>query len=273
MTIADVARLFDGKRWVALTGAGCSTESGIPDYRGEGTRARARTPVEYQTFRADPAVRRRYWARSALGWPRFGRASPNPAHHALAALERDHGLLGVITQNVDGLHQRAGSRNVIELHGALQGVRCLDCDARSSRDALQSRLLELNPGISAFGGESLPDGDAELPSAWIESFTVAACTECGGVLKPDVVFFGESVPRPVVDGALALLSEAEALLVVGSSLAVFSGFRFARAAAQRSLPIAVVNLGPSRADPLARVRVEERAGTALPKLASALTGA
>lgn len=266
-----LASLLRGRRVVVLTGAGCSTESGIPDYRGPGTRARVRSPIQHRDFLARPEVRQRYWARSVLGWPRFRSAMPNAAHEALAALEQEGAVLGLITQNVDRLHQAAGSARVIELHGALAGVRCLDCGEREHRDALQERLLSLNPGFSSQSAEVRPDGDAELPLEAEQAFRIASCLWCRGTLKPDVIFFGDNVPRPTVEDAFALLETGDALLVVGSSLAVFSGFRFVRRAAERGIPIGMVNLGETRGDGLAQVRVEARAGEVLPRLASALS--
>jgi NAD-dependent SIR2 family protein deacetylase len=281
--LAEAVELLRGRRVTALTGAGISTESGIPDYRGPGTRARARLvpdgapsvrrgPIQHGQFVRDAAARRRYWARSVIGWPRVAAAEPNPAHAALAALERRGILAGVVTQNVDRLHARAGSQRVIELHGALGGVACLDCGGREARADLQSRLLAMNPGFASRGAELAPDGDAELPAALVDAFVVADCTDCGGVLKPEVVFFGGSVARDVVDAACALVDEAEALLVVGSSLEVYSGYRFVRRAAERAMPVAIVNLGPTRGDALAALRWDERAGAALPALAAALAG-
>ncbi len=265
-----VSSLLRGRRLVALTGAGISTESGIPDYRGPGTRARARNPIQYREFVRDPAARQRYWARSLIGWPRIDGARPNPGHEALARLESDGAVACVITQNVDRLHQRAGSRNVIELHGALAEVICLGCRATESRGELQARLFALNPGFAERPIELAPDGDAELPVERIANFRVAGCRDCGGDLKPNVVFFGEGVPRPTVNAAYAAVNAAEALLVVGSSLAVFSGYRFVRRAAERGIPIAIVNLGPTRGDEHATARLEARAGDALPALARAL---
>jgi NAD+-dependent protein deacetylase sirtuin 4 len=257
---------------VALTGAGISTESGIPDYRGPETRARAKSPMQHVEFVRDAAARRRYWARSVIGWPRIAGAAPNRGHAALAAMERSGALAGVVTQNVDRLHSRAGSRQVIELHGALAEVACLTCAGREGRAGLQERLLSLNPGFAGRCAEAAPDGDADLPPALVDQFIVADCAACGGVLKPDVVFFGGSVPRDVVAAAYALVDEAEALLVVGSSLAVYSGYRFVRRAAERGAPVAIVNLGPTRGDPLAALRWDERAGAALPELAALLAG-
>lgn len=269
--VGALARLLRGRRIVVLTGAGCSTESGIPDYRGPGTRARARNPIQHMEFLNRPEVRARYWARSLIGWPRFSQARPNAAHHALAALERDGHVLGLITQNVDRLHHAAGSTRIIELHGALAEVRCLSCGQRESRVELQERLLALNPGFVEQQVELRPDGDAELPLEAVHSFRVAECASCGGAMKPDVVFFGDNVPRPTVDAAFAMLEEGDALLVVGSSLAVFSGYRFVLRASERHMPIAMINIGESRGDELADVRVEARAGEVLPQLVEALS--
>jgi NAD-dependent SIR2 family protein deacetylase len=255
---SPLAALLSGRRVVALTGAGCSTESGIPDYRSPG--ARVRDPIQYRAFVQDPATRVRYWARSLVGWPRFQAARPNDGHHALATLERRGTLLGVLTQNVDGLHEAAGSRTVIALHGALAEVVCLSCGALEARDHVQHRLALLNPGFGA-DAEAAPDGDAELTA--VDGFRVADCLPCGGVLKPNVVFFGEDVPGPRVDAAFALLAAAEVLLVVGTSLTVYSGFRFVRRAAERGVPVAIVNLGPTRGDPLATLRVDAPAGRVL----------
>jgi NAD-dependent SIR2 family protein deacetylase len=255
-----------------LTGAGCSTESGIPDYRGEGTRRRARNPVQHRAFLHEAEARQRYWARSTVGWPRFAAAVPNPAHHALAALEAQGCLTGIITQNVDGLHRAAGSRQVVELHGALANVRCLACGTRETRRALQVRLEQDNPGFLTRDDVMLADGDAELPEAATAGFRVPACLSCRGTLKPDVVFFGDSVPRDVVDAARGLLERAASLMVVGSSLAVYSGLRFVRWAHARGCPVAIVNLGPTRGDPLATLLVDGRAGVLLPALCLAVHG-
>jgi NAD-dependent SIR2 family protein deacetylase len=263
-------QLLRGRRTVVLTGAGCSTESGIPDYRGAGTRARARNPIQHREFLTRPETRARYWARSLLGWPRFSSARPNAAHHALAELERGGHVPGLITQNVDRLHHAAGSARVIELHGALARVRCLDCGALEARVALQERLLALNPDFAHQVLELRPDGDAELSSELLSSFHVPACLRCGGTLKPDVVFFGDNVPAPTVEAAFSLVEEGDALLVVGSSLAIFSGYRFLVRASQRRMPIAILNIGECRGVELADVRVEARAGDVLPRLAEAL---
>lgn len=266
----DLVQLLSGRRVAVLTGAGCSTESGIPDYRGPETRRRARNPIRFAEFVKSSEGRRRYWARAFVGWEKFANKQPNPAHHALAAMERAGLLTGLITQNVDRLHHAAGSRDVVELHGALADVRCLECGAVELRAALQRRLDARNPGWSSLRVEMAPDGDAELPMELVDRFVVADCDACDGPLKPDVVFFGEGVPRERVERAYRAVDAADVLLVVGSSLAVFSGFRFVRRAADRGQRIAIVNLGESRGDAYADVRVEGRAGTVLPALAEAL---
>lgn len=249
-------------RLVAVVGAGCSTESGIPDYRGEGTARRARNPLQHRELVTDPAARRRYWSRSFVGWPRIAAARPNPAHHALAELERAGRLVGVITQNVDGLHHAAGSERVVELHGALRRVRCVDCGTLSTRSALQERLAAANPGLEA-RAELLADGDAEVES---DDFVVVPCTRCAGALMPDVVFFGGAVPKERVAQGYAWVDEADGLLVIGSSLTVYSGFRFVKRAGARDLPIGIVNRGPTRADPLATAKIEASCGVVLPRL-------
>ncbi len=271
--VSALAELLRGRRAVALVGAGCSTASGIPDYRGPETRRRARNPIQYRTFIGAEAGRRRYWARAVVGWVRFCAARPNAAHRALAALEHAGHLQGLITQNVDRLHQAAGSRRVVELHGALHEVICLECGALEARESLQRRLLALNPGWDRTAAELAPDGDAELSAEQVERFVVAGCSRCGGTLKPNVVFFGENVPAPVTGAAWTLFDEAEVLVVVGSSLTVFSGFRFVRKAAQRGVPVAIVNLGPTRGDPQATLRVDAQVEQVLPALADVLPAA
>ncbi len=260
---AELVRELSGRRVCLLTGAGCSTESGIPDYRGGGTARRARNPIQFREFVADEAGRRRYWARATWGWPRFRAAEPSRAHRAVADLERAGALSGIITQNVDRLHTRAGAERVVELHGALEEVVCLGCGALELRDALQARLLSANPGWLDAAVELLPDGDAELPGALFEGFRVLGCQLCDGVLKPRVVFFGEGVPVEKVRAARELLNDAEGLVVVGSSLAVFSGYRFVRQALEQGKPVHIVNIGPTRADALATVRVAGAAGDVL----------
>ena len=270
-SVESLLALLKGRRFTALSGAGCSTDSGIPDYRGPQGTLRRRQPITLQEFLHSEANRRRYWARSLVGWPTVATARPNAAHLALAALEGAGCMKGLITQNVDGLHRAAGSQQLIELHGNLHFVRCLTCAARLERAAFQDELLAENPTLEAARADSAPDGDAELLPASYEDFIVPACRQCGGVLKPDVVFFGENVRRPVVEAAFRFIAEAEALLVLGSSLAVYSGFRFVRGAVERGLPVAIVHLGPTRGDELAALRVAAPLGATLTTLAAALT--
>ncbi len=269
-TIQTLADLMRTRRTVVLSGAGVSTESGIPDYRGPDSPRRERAPISYQEFVGDVEARRRYWARSSVGWPRFTAARPNAGHEALSKLEAAGYVSGVITQNVDGLHQAAGSTDVVELHGALADVRCLRCGRRTDRSAYQRRLMQVNPGWPPDAAALAPDGDAVLPDAATTSFRVPGCQRCGGILKPDVVFFGESVPRRWVDAAWELFERAEMLLVVGSSLAVYSGLRFVRRAANEARPVGIVNLGPTRGDAHARLRIEGRTGILLPRLAETM---
>ena len=260
-----------GRATVALTGAGCSTESGIPDYRGANTPPRRRPPIQHREFVDKAEARQRYWARSLIGWPKLASARPNAGHRALAALGETGALAGLITQNVDGLHQAAGSRGVVELHGAIGRVRCLGCDARSTRAELQERLLDANPRWRAVpAGEAAPDGDIDLPDDLVADFQVLGCDACGGVLMPDVVFFGGSVPRETLDAAWSAFDRAELLLVVGSSLAVFSGYRFVRRAEERGIPVAIVNQGTTRGDPHAQLLVDARIGEVLPAVVAAL---
>ena len=260
--------LLAGRRFVALTGAGCSTESGIPDYRGQGRAPR--NPIQHDAYMRRPEVRQRYWARATVGWGRFSGARPNAAHRALAALEHGGASNGIITQNVDRLHHAAGSRQVVELHGALADVRCLACGVVEPRADVHERLVAENPGFLARAAAPTPDGDADLPEDAVGAFRVVPCRACGGVLKPDVVFFGGTVGEATLTEAWALLAAAGALLVVGSSLAVYSGFRFARRAHELGLPVALLNDGPTRADDLADVRLGARAGEVLPRLVEAL---
>jgi len=262
-----------GRRALVLSGAGISTESGIPDYRGPRSAARGVRPIYYREFVGSPQSRARYWARSAVGWPRVSEARPNPGHVAIARMEESGAVIGVITQNVDRLHQAAGSSRVVELHGALTDVVCLECGSHEQRQQLQDRLLSLNPEWAKEQYQAAvmaPDGDAQVEVPADGSFRVPACLRCSGVLKPDVVFFGENVPRTRVEQALSLLEEAEVLLVVGSSLAVYSGYRFAVQAHEESKPVAIINLGPCRADALAAVRIETALSEALPRLAELL---
>ena len=274
MNIDDLAELLRGRRWAALTGAGISTDSGIPDYRGAGSRPTS--PIQYDAFLRSEDVRRRYWARSLLGFRSFGTARPNAGHRALAALAA-RGLTTVITQNVDGLHQAGGSASVLDLHGRIDRVICLECGAASSRIELQRRLEAANPDLNgsvAAGraemddGRLRPDGDAVVDQ-WGD-FVVLPCEPCGGVLKPDVVFFGESVPVQRVSGAYAVVDDADALLVAGSSLTVMSGLRFVRHAAREGKPVAIVNRGPTRGDELATVRLDRGCSETLSALVSML---
>lgn len=255
---------------VVLSGAGLSTESGIPDYRGETGRRRRTKPMTYQTFVGSEAARRRYWARSHLGWREIARARPNAGHRAVAELEARGLVAGIITQNVDGLHQAAGARRVIELHGALDRVRCLSCGRRTSRQWLDQRLRAANPRWQVQARVINPDGDAVLDDDQVDGFTIVDCVSCGGVLKPDVVFFGENVPRPRVEECYALVERAGMLLVLGSSLAVMSGYRFVRYAAERGIPIAIINRGPTRGDGHALLTFDAPLGAALTGLVAQL---
>jgi NAD-dependent deacetylase sirtuin 4 len=268
----ELVDLLAGRRFVALTGAGCSTESGIPDYRGQG-RAAPRNPIQHDAYLRRADVRQRYWARATIGWVRFSGARPNAGHRALAALEGTGSLAGIITQNVDRLHHAAGSRRVVELHGALAEVRCLACGDVEPRAAVHERLCAENPGWLARAAAPTPDGDADVPDDAVAEFRIVPCARCGGVLKPDVVFFGGTVGEGTMTEAWSLLGAGEALLVVGSSLAVYSGFRFVRRARELGLAVALVNDGPTRADDLCDVRLAARAGEVLPDLAAALGAA
>ena len=266
-----VADLLRGGRVVALTGAGISTESGIPDYRGPSGTLRRRQPMTYQNFLRDPVARHRYWARSYLGWRAMAGARPNAGHRAVAALQAAGTLAGLITQNVDGLHQAAGARDVVELHGGLDRVRCLACAAALPRDEMDDRLRAANPAFDARVLAINPDGDAELPDSELDGFRMIGCPSCGdGPLKPDVVFFGESVPRERVERCFALVESAAALLVLGSSLTVYSGYRFAVRAGKRGIPVAIVNQGATRGDHLAAAKVDAPLGPTLTALAGTL---
>jgi len=249
-----------------LTGAGCSTESGIPDYRDLDGGWKRRRPVEFADFMASARMRRRYWARSMRGYPVMATALPGATHRWLAARESGDGLALLVTQNVDGLHRRAGSRSLIDLHGSIHDVICMECGARSDRQQLQHRLLALNPDHAEVAAEVAPDGDADIDDATLEGFVLPDCERCGGLLKPDVVFFGESVPRDRVDRTRAALARADGLLVVGSSLMVFSGFRFCRDAAAAGLPMLAVNLGRTRADAMLEQRLAVPCGALFERL-------
>ncbi|MFY1677246.1 NAD-dependent protein deacetylase [Streptomyces sp. WMMC905] len=255
---------------LVLSGAGLSTESGIPDYRGQGGSLERHTPMTYQDFVADPRARRRYWARSHLGLRTFSRARPNAGHRAVAAFERGGLLSGVITQNVDGLHQAAGSADVVELHGGLDRVVCLSCGVSSPRAALAVRLSRANEGFAPVVAGLNPDGDADLAEARVGDFRVVPCDVCGGVLKPDVVFFGEAVPPARVARCRALVRSATSLLVLGSSLTVMSGLRFVRLAAGLGKPVLIVNRDPTRGDTHAVTRVALPLGATLTEVATRL---
>ena len=255
-----------------LTGAGCSTASGIPDYRDDDGEWKHARPVQFSDFVGSEHTRRRYWARSLAGWPRVERSRPNAAHTALAELERAGLVATVCTQNVDVLHQKAGSTAVIDLHGRLDGVECLQCDARFSRARIQEKLLALNPGHRVPDARMAPDGDARLEPP-LDGFTVASCDHCGGCLKPSVVFFGENVPPARVARAIRALRDAGGLLVVGSSLMVYSGFRFCRLAARHGQPIAALNRGRTRADGMLQLKLSADCGLVLKRASRLLLGA
>ncbi len=264
MEYADLEDFVDRRRNLfILTGAGCSTKSGIPDYRDADGQWKRRPPATYQAFMTEEATRRRYWARSLIGWRRFHSARPNAAHRALARLEALGKSELLLTQNVDRLHQAAGAARVVDLHGRLDLVRCMGCERRISRDEMQDELGRMNPDWLALDAVDAPDGDADLDGVEFSSFRVPSCRRCGGVLKPDVVFFGESAPRERVEAAARHLEEADAMLIVGSSLMVYSGFRFAQMAASAGKPIAAVNLGRTRADDLLALKLEQDCETAL----------
>ena len=267
-TLLEFARRHP--RLFVLTGAGVSTESGIPDYRDANGDWKRTPPVTWQAFMGSEATRRRYWARSMVGWRVMGQARPGPAHQALARLEEAGRVTLLLTQNVDGLHTAAGSRRTLDLHGRIDTVRCMGCEARTPRAALQQRLLAANPAWEALEAGAAPDGDADLEHQDFSAFTVLACAQCGGLLKPDVVFFGESVPRERVQAALAAVQASDAVLVAGSSLMVYSGFRFVQAAVAAGKPVAALNLGRTRADELLALKVPLPCGEALAALAGAL---
>lgn len=258
-------------RLFVLTGAGCSTASGIPDYRDQNGQWKRTPPMTIQAYMSSVQARRRYWARSLVGWRHFSRAQPNDAHRALALLEELGYVQGLVTQNVDGLHSAAGSRSVIDLHGRIDQVICMQCGHQVSRARVQVLLEEMNPEWRQFDAAQAPDGDADLDGQQFEQFHVPPCPGCSaGILKPDVVFFGENVPRSRVAQAMTLLEAADAVLVVGSSLTVFSGFRFVRAAATLGLPIIAVNLGRTRADALLTYKITEPCDRTLTRLTQRL---
>ncbi|GGC57593.1 NAD-dependent protein deacetylase [Undibacterium terreum] len=261
-----VAFLHRHPKVLALTGAGISTASGIPDYRDKDGVRRGNAPIQGPDFRSKEPVRKRYWARSMVGWPAMARTLPNAGHHAIASMEKAGYLSAVLTQNVDGLHQQAGSSKLIELHGNIHRVVCLNCRTEFSRAGIQVLLEQANPALAQTTAKALPDGDAQLEPDALEDFHIPACRHCGGMLQPDVVFFGDNVPRAWSDAARQALAEADALLVIGSSLMVFSGYRFCRMAAEAGKPIAAINRGITRADDLLSLKLEAASEIALPEL-------
>ena len=254
-------------RVFVLTGAGISTDSGIPDYRDADGAWKRSPPVTWQAFTGDPATYRRYWARSFVGWPIFSAAAPNRSHHALAALEGRGHIAALVTQNVDGLHQRAGSHEVIDLHGRLDGVVCLGCGDRLPRASLQPRLLASNPDWRPHTAAAAPDGDADIDAEAVARFVPPHCAHCGGLLKPDVVFFGENVPRARYAQALDALHASDGVLAAGTSLMVYSGFRFVRMAHERGLRVALLNRGRTRADDLGGLKLDADCGAVLDAVA------
>ena len=270
----SLARFLErAERVVALTGAGVSTASGIPEYRDREGNWKHAQPVQFADFKGNPLTRRRYWARSFAGWRRMSTASPNGAHTALVELESQGYIDTLVTQNVDGLHTAAGNRDVVDLHGRLDAVRCLDCDWRADRQDWQRRLEDDNRGWQAAVRAVNPDGDVELDDNAYEGFEVPDCELCGGIVKPDVVFFGESVPRDRVERVSDAVRRAGALLVAGSSLMVFSGYRFAKLASETGKPIVIVNDGRTRADDIADLKLEGDCGDVLATAARELAGA
>ena len=265
--------LASRRRLVIITGAGLSTASGIGDYRDRNGQWKRAAPIQHDAFVRSAATRQRYWARSFHGWRAFIRARPNAAHAALAAPGLQSRTLGIITQNVDRLHQAAGQRSVIDLHGRLDRVVCLGCGARIPRADLQETLAVLNPWFETAQFTPAPDGDADLllTPDMLDEVRVPACEQCGGVLKPDVVFYGDSVPRPVVDAAYAWVEASDGVVIAGTSLMVFSSFRFCRHAHARGIPMVVVNEGRTRADPLVAMRFDARCEVALPAAVAALS--
>ncbi len=262
--IEQLARLAAGGDVVTLSGAGASTDSGIPDYRGPSGAVRRTAPMTYREFVTDPVARQRYWARSQVGWRHVRRARPNAAHTAVAALERGGWSTGLITQNVDGLHHAAGSRDVVELHGNLARTVCLGCGDRRSRREMAERLTDANPDFDQRPTAVAPDGDADLDVEAEHGFTVVGCGRCGGVL------FGESVPRARVARSYAMVDAARLLLIVGSSLTVMSGYRFVIHARRERIPVAIVNRGPTRGDDDAAVRIDAGLADVLPRLVDRL---
>ncbi|GAB0093770.1 NAD-dependent protein deacylase [Sergentomyia squamirostris] len=273
---SDIARLEDFLRdksqILVLTGAGISTESGIPDYRSEGVGLYARTntrPIQHPDFVKYENVRKRYWARNFVGWPRFSSIEPNAIHHSLARFERQGRILGLVTQNVDCLHTKAGSKKIIEIHGNGYIVICLSCDYSIPRHDFQDILNTMNPSMAVTIPDMLrPDGDVDIPQEAIDSFRVPSCPQCGGSLKPRIVFFGDNVPMKSIEDIVRWNCESDGLLVLGSSLLVFSGYRLVLQTKELGLPVAIVNIGPTRADHLADLRISGKCGDIIPRLFS-----
>lgn len=266
--VEQAIELLRGRRVAVLTGAGVSTDSGIPDYRGVG--APVRTPMTYSQFLSDEPYRKRYWAGSHLGWPRFASAGPNAGHRSLAKLEHGGVVTGVVTQNVDGLHMRAGSRRVVDLHGSLDRVTCLHCGQTFDRGAVADRITRLNPWLAGADATMNPDGDAEVSD--VSRFEVPECSVCGGTLKPDIVFFGEFVPPVKFEEARGIVARSDALLVLGSSLVVNSGMRLVGLAAKRRIPTIIVNRGETKADSRAALKIDAGTTESLAAISEALLG-
>ena len=266
--VEQAIELLRGRRVAVLTGAGVSTDSGIPDYRGVG--APVRTPMTYSQFLSDEPYRKRYWAGSHLGWPRFASAGPNAGHRSLAKLEHGGVVTGVVTQNVDGLHMRAGSRRVVDLHGSLDRVTCLHCGQTFDRGAVADRITRLNPWLAGADATMNPDGDAEVSD--VSRFEVPECSVCGGTLKPDIVFFGEFVPPVKFEEARGIVARSDALLVLGSSLVVNSGMRLVGLAAKRRIPTIIVNRGETKADSRAALKIDAGTTETLAAISEALLG-
>lgn len=258
-SLAEV--LASQKTWLVLTGAGCSTAAGLGDYRNTKGEWKRPQPITGQAFRQDIMARKRYWARSSVGWPNFAAAQPTQSHYAIAQLQALGVAPNLVTQNVDELHQDAGHQRVIDLHGVLSRVICLDCQQLTHRNELQTRLIDTNPWLQTLDARYAPDGDADLTDDRIVDLNVPNCTQCGGLLKPDVVFFGENVPRERVQAVSDALSVADGLVVIGSSLMVYSGFRFCRKAIEQDKPIVLVNNGVTRADDLVAYKFSGECGT------------
>ena len=262
--LSQYSRLF------VLTGAGCSTASGLGDYRDKAGQWKRKQPITGQTFIGDELARKRYWARSFVGWPSFSKALPGPAHTALQQLEKENLIVSLVTQNVDQLHQKAGHKRVVDLHGRLSTVSCIDCQFEQSRDDYQQYLYAANNWLSSLDADYAPDGDADLEIDDLSRLVVPPCPACDGLMKPDVVFFGENVGKSTVASCMDNLRSSDALVVVGSSLMVYSGFRFCRDAQRRDQPIVIINNGTTRADELAHLKIEGDCGQRLQRLSDAL---